>query len=60
MKTLTPQKDRLTSPETYLAEMSKDKTRRNIESVRFIPPKIGGEGFGSFQIRYKIPVAFEE
>ncbi|WP_228294000.1 hypothetical protein [Klebsiella pneumoniae] len=30
-----------------------NKSRKEIESVKFEPPKIGGKGFGYFRVRMK-------
>ncbi len=30
--------------------------RENIEEVKFIPPKIGKQGFGSFKVSYRTAV----
>ncbi|HCT6470059.1 hypothetical protein [Morganella morganii] len=38
-----------------LLEASKNQ-RDSIESVKFIPPRIGGKGFGRFRVQYKHPV----
>lgn len=57
MKALTPHKERLISAQEYLKETQKHA--QNIASVRFIPPKVGGRGFGKFYVEYKIPVLVE-
>ena len=53
---LTPTKTRKLSPKQYLAEVKKSIASNNIDSVTFIPPKLGSSGYGSFQVTYKIPV----
>mgnify|MGYP000907144754 CR=1 FL=1 len=60
VRSLIPHKERTTDAQGYLAEIEKDRKHGNIESVRFIPPVIGGQGFGHFKIRYKTPVLFED
>lgn len=52
---LTPKKVRNVSAQEFLNEAKKSTVNHNIENVQFVPPKIGGKGFGSFQIKYKIP-----
>lgn len=51
IKTLKPVKSRVVSAEEYQTIL--DKRRDNIESSRFIPPRIGGKGFGKFQVTFK-------
>lgn len=58
MKTLVPHKERIFDAQTYLNEL-KNKRDNNIEKVEFIPPKLGKGGYGSFRVRYKIPVLAE-
>ncbi len=58
MKSLTPVKERQIGAQELLKETA--RRRDNIESIRFIPPKIGGKGFGTFRISYKIPTLIEE
>ena len=32
-----------------------EKTPDNIREVRFIPPRIGGKGFGCFDVKFSMP-----
>lgn len=57
IKTLKPVKSRVVSAEEYQTLI--DKRRDNIESSRFIPPKIGGKGFGKFQVTFKDKACLE-
>lgn len=57
-KILFPCKERLLSPEEYLADLQTQ--RNNIESVSFIPPKTGQNDYGFFIVRYKNSVLVEE
>lgn len=44
-------KERIISAVNYINEI---KYKRDaIESVEFIPPKLGQNGYGSFRVRYK-------
>lgn len=52
---LTPKKVRNVSAQEFLNEAKKSTVNNNIENVQFVPPKIGGKGYGSFQIKYKMP-----
>ena len=51
IRTLKTVKSRIVSADEYLVISSKKKD--NIESSRFIPPKIGGKGFGKFKVTFK-------
>ncbi|ETD72948.1 hypothetical protein V757_00915 [Pelistega indica] len=51
MRTLYPVKERYLSPKEFL----KEANNSNIERTTFIPPKIGGSGYGRFHIVYKTP-----
>lgn len=53
---LTPTKTRKLSPKQYLVEVKRNSVSNNIDHVTFIPPKLGSNGYGSFQVTYKIPV----
>lgn len=44
------------SPEAYL-NMSPER-RAEVRSVRFVPPKIGGQDFGRFELTLKTPELF--
>ena len=44
------------SPEAYL-NMSPER-RADVRSARFVPPKIGGQGFGCFELTMKSPEVF--
>lgn len=57
---LTPFKERYLSAEEYVREVETNRHNNNIEDVEFIPPKIGKGGYGSFRVRYKIPVLLEK
>lgn len=56
---LVPKKVRQLSAQDYLKEMNA-ASKRNIKRVRFVPPKIGKEDFGHFEITYKTPVLVAE
>lgn len=51
IRTLKTGKSRIISADEYLVISSKKKD--NIESSRFIPPEIGGKGFGKFKVTFK-------
>ncbi len=51
IRTFKAVKSRIVSADEYLVISSKKKD--NIESTRFIPPKIGGKGFGKFKVTFK-------
>ena len=51
IKLLKPIKTRTVSASDYLVMVA--KRPGDIESSRFIPPKIGGKGFGSVQVTFK-------
>lgn len=57
MKTLVPHKERIFDARHYLTEIQNKSD--NIEKVEYIPPKLGKSGYGSFRVRYKIPVLVE-
>ena len=57
---LVPLKERYLSAKDYLKEIEKNRLNNNIERVEFIPPKIGKGGYGSFRIKYRVPVLVEE
>ena len=46
----------LVSPEEYL-NMSPERMA-NVRSARFVPPRIGGPGFGCFELILKTPELF--
>lgn len=52
---LTPKKFHNVSAKEYLKETKNPKVADNIENVVFIPPEIGSNGYGTFQITYKTP-----
>ena len=52
---LTPKKVRNVSAQEFLNEAKKSTVNNNIESIQFVPPSIGSSGYGSFQIKYKMP-----
>lgn len=61
MKTvLIPFRERYLSAQDYLTEMRKDVQYHNIESVHFIPPKVGHLGYGVFKVKYKTPILCED
>lgn len=60
MKLYIPRQERLLSAQEYLREMADSRHKNNIESVRFIPPRLGEPGYGGFRVRYKTPVLCEE
>ncbi len=51
---LVPQKTKSISPVAY--NRLSEKERSNIESCRFIPPKLGSNSFGRFVLTLKRPV----
>lgn len=51
IRTLKPVKSRVVSADEFLVISSVRKG--NIESSRFIPPKIGEKGFGRFRVTFK-------
>lgn len=51
IRTFKPVKSRVISAAEYLALATTKPD--NIESSRFIPPAIGGKGFGRFKITFK-------
>lgn len=51
---LVPKKIRQVSAEQYLKEATANQL--NVKKVRFVPERIGGKGFGHFEITYKTPV----
>jgi len=51
IRALKPVKSRVVSADEYLIIVESRKS--NIESSRFIPPKIGGSGFGKFKVTFK-------
>lgn len=53
---LTSTKTRNLSPKQYLLEAKKNKALNNIECVKFIPPRANSQGYGFFQVTYKMPV----
>lgn len=55
---LTPKKVRNVSAQEFLNEAKKSTVNNNIESIQFVPPRIGSSGYGSFQIKYKMPTLF--
>ena len=50
---LTPQKKRNISPTDFLSLSREEK--RNIKACRFVPPSIGSDDFGYFDILLKYP-----
>jgi hypothetical protein len=52
IRALKPVKSRVVSADEYLVIVESRKSN-NIESSRFIPPKIGGSGFGKFKVTFK-------
>lgn len=50
MKILAPVKKEIVSPEVFI---KLSNTSNNIERSRFIAPKIGGKGFGKFEVTYR-------
>lgn len=58
-KILIPKQERFMSPQEYLAEVAKERQRKNIEQVVFEPPKIGTPGYGRFRVKYRTPVLSE-
>ena len=60
MKLYIPRQERLLSAQEYLREMADSRRKNNIESVRFIPPRLGEPGYGGFRVRYKTSVLCEE
>lgn len=51
---LTPTSHRLVSPEEFLQMCEKESD--NIRSSSYIPPRMGDEGFGHFEVHLKRPV----
>lgn len=51
---LVPKRVERLSPGDFVTLV--DEQRSNIASSRFVAPRIGGKGFGSFEVRYKVPV----
>lgn len=59
-KIYTPRQEKTLAPRDYLREVTDARNKNNIESVRFVLPKIGVPGYGHFQVKYRIPVLVEE
>lgn len=55
-KYLIPKKERTLSPKNYLREADMLRDNENVESIEFIPPRIGQQGYGKFRVRYKNPI----
>lgn len=51
---LVPKRVERLSPGDFVVLV--DEQRSNIASSRFVAPRIGSKGFGSFEVRYKVPV----
>lgn len=57
---LVPKIECRVSVEEYLKITSDKNAQRNIKSSRFVPPKLGTDNYGYFEIQYKTPVLVEK
>lgn len=58
--TLTPKQTETLSAHQYIQRMRNKHQKSNIKHIRFVPPKIGADGYGHFEITYKMPILVTE
>lgn len=57
---LIPKQVQILSARQYMQAMRDKSQKDNIKNIRFVPPKIGADDFGRFEVTYKIPVLVAE